>query len=283
MRRNRATFLASLLAAAAASLATPAAAVAAPPGEARAAVERFQPHRASYELLLVPGRGDGSVASAGGRLDFEWSDVCDGWAVNQRTRVVLGEAEGGELDFGWTLSTWEAKDGLAFRFVIQRYQSGEVYETLRGDAELDGAGGAGVARFEEPIAREVALPEGTLFPTDHTFEMLERAMDGRLPLYRTVFDASSEADGLAEISAALAGRIPPQRPSALDSALTAELPSWRLLMAYFAPFGDAELPETEVSLRVFPNGIADDFLFDYGDFALRARLIELEALPPPEC
>ena len=248
-----------------------------------AAVEGFQPHRASYELLLIPGRGDGSVASAGGRLDFEWTDVCDGWAVKQRTRVLLGQSQGGELDFGWALTTWEAKDGLSFRFVIQRFQGGEVYETLRGDAELEAPGAGGVARFEEPTVREVELPPGTIFPTDHTFRMIDSALTDGASLYQMVFDASSETDGLAAISAVVGSKIPTDRPATLESELLAGLPSWRLMLAYFPPFGETELPETEVNLRVFPNGLADDFHFDYGDFALRARLTDMEALPMPEC
>ena len=274
MMRNWAIFLTVLLAAGGVS----------PAGKAGSpVVEGFQPHRASYELLLIPGKGDGSVVSAGGRLDFEWSDVCDGWAVKQRTRVILGQSQGGELDFGWALTTWEAKDGLSFRFVIQRYQGGDVYETVRGDAELTSPGGPGVARFEEPVAREVTLPPGTLFPTDHTFRMIDAALAGKPSLYRLVFDASSEADGLSAVSAVVGGEIPNDRPATLASDLIADLPSWRLMLAYFPPFGEAELPETEVGLRVFPNGLADNFHFNYGDFALRARLTDLEALEMPEC
>lgn len=247
------------------------------------AIVQFQPHRASYELLLVPGRGDGSIASAGGRLDFEWAAVCDGWAVEQRTRVVLSEADGAALDFGWALSTWEGRDGLAYDFAIERFQDGEAYERLVGTAWLERDGGPGTAVFEQPVARTFDLPAGTVFPTDHTFRMLDAAFAGELPLYLLVFDASSDDDGLAGVSTAAAGVVPAERSTTLDSPLTAGLVSYRLVMAYYPPYGDVELPETEVSLRVFPNGIADSFVFDYGDFALRANLTELEALPPPEC
>jgi hypothetical protein len=274
MSRKSAVSLSFFLAAAATGL---------PLSAAAAAQAEFVPHRASYELLLIPGRGDGSVASAGGRLDFEWADVCDGWAVNQRTRVVMSEASGGELDFGWALTTWEAKDGLAFDYVVQRYQNGEVFETLQGDATLAADGSGGTARFEEPVRREIELPPGTLFPTDHTFVMLNAAAAGELPTYDLVFDASSEHDGLSAVSAAPAGRIAGDGAGTFDSPLLKGQEAWRILMAYYPPFGQAELPDTEVALRVYANGIADDFVFDYGDFALRARLTAVEALPLPEC
>jgi len=56
--------------------------------------------------------GGTAVTSARGKLDFEWSDVCDGWAIRQRTRIFVTHADGSEVDFGWSLNTWESKDGL---------------------------------------------------------------------------------------------------------------------------------------------------------------------------
>jgi hypothetical protein len=196
--------------------------------------------------------------------------------------VLLEQEQGGELDFGWSLSTWEAKDGRAFDFTIQRYQNGSVYETVQGDAVL-GPDGAGTAAYAEPVARTVDLPPGTMFPTDHTFAMLEAARNGALPVYSTVFDASSEHDGLTAVSTVLGARVAPDAPASLDVPLLRDTRSWRLLLAYFPPTGPAELPDTEVALRLFANGIADDFVFDYGDFALRARLTDLTALPDPDC
>src|SRR3546814_10537153 len=50
-------------------------------------------HKAVYALSLGELRASSAVTEAAGRFEFEWSDVCDGWAVNQRFRLaVLYEA-----------------------------------------------------------------------------------------------------------------------------------------------------------------------------------------------
>ncbi len=36
-------------------------------------------------------------------------------------------------------------------------------------------------------------------------------------------------------------------------------------------------------MRLLDNGISRDMVLDYGDFALRAKLGKLEALPKPSC
>jgi hypothetical protein len=244
----------------------------------------FAPHRAVYTLDLDRERSESTETSgATGRLDFEWADVCDGWAIKQRTRVFLERTDGATVDFGFTLDSWEAKDGLGYRFFIKRFSSGDLAEEVRGEASLESLGGPGRVSFTLPSAREVKLPPGTNFPTWHSFEVIDAASKGRLPLWRAVFDGSGEEDGLSGVSAVLARALRPQREGLLDSPLIQAKPSWRLLLGYFSMNDNEALPEHEQSVRLFPNGVAEDLLFDYGDFALRARLVRLEALPEASC
>ena len=48
--------------------------------------------------------------------------------------------------------TWEAKDGLHYRFNQKETRNGEVDEEIRGEAHLDGPGKAGAADFDKPTA-----------------------------------------------------------------------------------------------------------------------------------
>lgn len=254
-----------------------------------AAGEHIEPHRAAYDLSLDRGRSAPDVASAVGRLEFEWVDVCSGWTVQQRSRVLLDRAEGPRVDFGWTLNAWEAKGGERYRFIIRRYLDGMKTEETRGEAELEAPGGAGHARFEEPADYEVALPPGTVFPTMHSLEIIARAEREELPFWRLVFDGAGEEAGLAGVSAVPIRSNPPARgqgdPPLLGEAgrLLGSQPSWRVQLAFFAPGEIDALPLHEQTLTLYRNGVADDLLFDYGDFSLRARLIELETLPDPGC
>src|SRR3546814_12896009 len=77
-------------------------------------------------------------------------------------------------DLGWSLSSWESKDGRLYRFFVRRFDGSGQAETVRGEAELD-ADGSGTAVFHGPERREVALPAGTQFPTHHTRQVLNQA------------------------------------------------------------------------------------------------------------
>lgn len=249
----------------------------------RETIERFEPHRASYELSLERARS-GEVSSASGRLSFEWADACDGWSVRQITRVRVSRREGPGLDFGWRFDSWEAKDGTRYRFFIDRFEHGRKSETISGRASLEAVGEAGTARFDLPVEREVALPAGTIFPTWHSYEMIAMGDTQTRQMWRTVFDGSAEDDGLAGVSAVLVGNngrrsIVPK----IGADLLAGLSAHRIYLAYYSLDPSRAEPVHEQEVLIYSNGVADDFVFDYGDFALRARLVELKALPKPAC
>ena len=242
----------------------------------------FVPHRAVYDLSLGRSRSGSSVSQARGKLEFEWADVCTAWTVSQRTRVSMTTGEGRVIDFGWTLNALEAKDGKHYRFFIRRLDDGEVTEELRGEARLTAVGGAGVATYSKPAAREVPLPEGTVFPTRHSLMLMAAAAGGDMPLWRLVFDGSGD-EGLFGVNAALAQTLPAGAPVQRDLPLLRGQPSWRMNLAFFSMDETAAEPEHEQALRLFANGLVDEMLLDYGDFALKADLRSAEALPELQC
>lgn len=257
--------------------------------ELQAVAAEIEPHRAAYDLRLDRSLSSPDIASAVGRLEFEWADVCSGWTVQQRSRVLLDRAEGPRIDFGWTLNSWEAKDGQRYRFIIRRFLDGRESAETRGEAELTTAEELGKATFSKPEGLKIALPEDTVFPTSHSLEILARAKKDELPFWRVVFDGSGEDGGLAGVSALPVRTIPAEKPSPQRSekdAFRKHLdghPGWRVQLAFFAPDEVDTLPLHEQTLTLYSNGVADDLVFDYGDFTLRANLVELELLPDPGC
>ncbi len=239
------------------------------------------PHKAVYGLSLGDLRTTGSVVDAAGRFEFEWSDVCDGWAVNQRFRIALLYTDGMSVNFGWSLSSWESKDGRRYRFFIRRFDGAGGGETVRGEAEI-GADGAGEAVFSQPEHRVVALPAGTLFPTAHTSYVLEHAEAGGAPVWTLVFDGSGD-EGLFGVSAALSRRLSPEAPSRLPSPLLQGVESWQMNMAFYGVDSSDLEPEQEQGLRLYANGVVDEMRLDYGEFLLDADLIEITPLPQPDC
>jgi hypothetical protein len=55
------------------------------------------------------------------------------------------------------------------------------------------------------------------------------------------------------------------------------------MLAYFEVLDTSNLPSHEATLRLYENGVTDNQLFDFGDFRLRARMVELTAREKPEC
>src|SRR5690606_2465042 len=119
------------------------------------------------------------------------------------------------VSFGWSLSSWESKDGRQYRFFIRRFDGNGEVEPVRGEATLNDDG-SGRAVFHEPQAREVTLPRGTLFPTAHTHHVLAQAARGAAPVWTQVFDGSGEGTPFG-VSAVLSRALSPGAPVQIDS------------------------------------------------------------------
>jgi hypothetical protein len=240
------------------------------------------PHFAVYKLSLGKSSGTHAVTHASGRIEFKWSEGCDGWTISQRTLMVLSNAQGRGLQSSWTLDAWESKDGLSYRFSVRRAEGGRDPVETRGKARLDGHDLGGRVDYSAPEQRMEVLPKGTVFPTRHSLDVLAAAARQDLLLWRIVFDGTGE-EGLFGVNAAVVQAIPPGALPSFDSLLIAGVPSWRMRFAYFQTDQQTAEPDHEQSLRIYENGVVDELEFDYSDFALKASLEQLEALPLPDC
>ncbi len=244
------------------------------------------PHRALYNLSLESAKTSSGVAGASGGMYYEWGETCDGWTVEQRFRLRLQYAEEGSVDVNSTLVTWESKDGQRYRFNERRVRNGDVEDDIHGEAHLDGPGKGGVAEFEKPEQSTLTLAPGVLFPTAHTLVLIERALAGDQFVSRKVFDGAA-VDNAGQITAVIGPQLKPDPKAGkpLDSPLL-QRPSWRMSLAFFpadAGTSDSDTPDYELSMRLLDNGVSQDMSLDYGDYVLRAKLDEIEALPRPSC
>lgn len=249
---------------------------------APAGAQAIASHRAAYTLSLGSAKSSG-ISGLRGAMTIDWQEVCGGWTISQRMRFQIFDEDGESIDNDISFSSWEASDGLAYRFTMRAMRNGEVSEELRGRAELAGKGKGGKAVFTMPEEETIELSPGTIFPTEHTVEVIRRAQAGETMVSRQVFDGAT-LDGALEISALITSRHPPMKPAnpAIDAALVGR-PSWNVRMAFFKNDEQAPEPEYETSLRLLDNGVGLDFLFDYRDFSIQATLAQLEPLPKPKC
>jgi hypothetical protein len=239
------------------------------------------PHRALYSMTLGSTRGDSSVVGASGAMDYEWGETCNGWTIEQRYRLRMRYADSGDVDLTSTFVTWEAKDGLRYRFNQRQTKNGELDEEIRGEARLDGPGRGGVAIFTKPRARTLTLAPGVLFPSAHTILLLDQAKRGVTFLTRQVFDGATDENAV-QVSAVIGGRLTLDPVSAKLSPLL-DGPGWYVRLAFFPADAKAEQPDYELGMSLLDNGVSRDMVIDYGDYSIRAKLDDIEPLPKPSC
>ena len=208
---------------------------------------------------------------------MEWANTCDGYTLNQRFRSVLGQSEGPYI-VDLTVSTWEANDGSEYRFNSRHVVNDKTVEDIRGRAHI--RGNDRKVFFTRPESDALDLPEGTIFPTRHALELIERAAKGATFVEATVFDGSS-ADGLQHTTAVIFASYAPGSYEGAGETILAGLRSWRMQIAYFkySPGVADSQPEYEIAFRLFENGVSTDVMLDYGDFTLKGALKLLELLP----
>jgi hypothetical protein len=242
------------------------------------------PHRATYDMKLAVARPNSGIIEVNGRMVLEMVDSCEAWEVKQRIKLKFLRNDGEEFDTDSSFTSYETKDGLQLRFSVRNIQDQEVEEELRGHADLDATGAKGRASFSLPEARSFELPAGTLFPTTHLALIIRHARDGDKSVSYSVFDGA-RLDGAFTVNAVIGkpprGASPPVRG---DVGLLRGQQAWGVRLAFFAA-GDQGManPEYELALDLLANGIARSMLLDYGDFAVDARLVQIQALPRPRC
>lgn len=244
-------------------------------------------HRALYTLSLNRIIGDSNVADARGVFAVEWTDRCDGWAVEQSYALHVAYHEQPDQLITSQYSTWEAKDGLSYSFEVETSHGGRRTERVSGTAELDPETHAGAAIFDEPRGLEIALPAGAMFPAAHTEQMLTQAAAGanlwpaivfdganvdQPMMINTAFGAYHDATPVSEAQLASGGQ----------SDLTA-VAGWRVQMAFFPETNAVDEPEYEINMDLLDNGVARMMQLDYGDFVIDAELRDIEPTAAPEC
>ena len=246
-----------------------------------AVAAEIMPHRALYKLSLSRAAGDAGVVAANGTMAYQWGKTCDGWTVEQYYRLKMGYAESSDVNVATNFATWESRDGLRYRFNQKETRNGTEEQEIRGAAKLDGSGKGGVAAFEKPAGKSFKLISGVLFPSAHTIYLIDRAKEGVSFISKHIFDGAS-VDGDVLVSAVIGPKIEPDAAAAKRSPLL-NRPGWRVRLAFFPADPSAEQPDYELGMLLLDNGVSRDMVIDYGDYAISAKLDDIEPTPPPHC
>jgi hypothetical protein len=168
-------------------------------------------------------------------------------------------------------------------FAARQKLNGDTVGEYVGSAELGVGKADGAAAFTKPDGQKVVLPKGAVFPTAEIQHILAAARAGKHRASDIVFDGSGET-ALYQADAYIVPVSPNRRPVPEAAAkVLGGINSWMVEVSYF-PFRTNEgAPEYELSFRLFENGVSTDLLLDYGDLAIKGRLVRLQPLPGDGC
>lgn len=247
---------------------------AATPALAEATDIRLPGHRAVYELSFDSARTNAGVIGAEGRYVFDLDDACEGYALNERLVVQLARTEDRVLT-DYRLSAFETSTGDRYRFATETQFDGQTGQEAEGNLVV----GDDTSRVDYERAGTLDFDEPVLAPVAHVRAVLEKALAGEDRHAAMIFDGDIDSP----VFYAVTRIVPDDSEEKLDAKGAFKLKGmkrWRIDSVYYPPKAGAEgegaVPQFAFSATLYENGIVDDLRLDYMDFALKAKMSELE-------
>ncbi len=233
------------------------------------------PHRAVYDLTLDRADEKSGISGLTGRMVYEFNgSACEGYTTNFRfvTRIDMEEQPQRVTDQQTT--TFEGNDGKTFRFVNKTFVDKDLVKEVRGDAKLEG--GKTVVELSKPKENKIDL-RATQFPTQHMEELIGKAEAGEKFYQTSLFDASEDADRVVATTVVVGKGQNPADDETKFMGQFSKDPVWPVTIAYFDDKEKQDgLPIYRINFKLYRNGITRDLTMDYGDFAMRGKLVKLD-------
>ena len=250
----------------------------------RAQVAGFAPHKALYDIKLVGTRSGSQILNISGQMLYEWQSSCEGWTSNHRFDLTYEYADSPAMRITSDFSTYETFDGQEMNFSSQRKRDGQLFEELRGHANVK-PDEVGEAAYSIPKDLAYDIPKGGLFPMGHTLGLVDYIKRGKKFYNATIFDGSDD-EGAVNVNAFIGHKVNAManiKPSeGMDTTLL-NTPAHQVQLAFF-PLSDASpTSDYEMDLVFHDNAIISDMTVKYEDFTVSQKLVALEKIDNPAC
>lgn len=248
-----------------------------------AAAQALAPHRAVYDVGLRDASDRSGITGMNGRIVYEFrGSVCDGYTTNFRFVTRIRASSGDRLSDQQT-STYEDGAGENFRFVTKSFIDEKLDRELAGSA----------VRTEDSVTVSLKKPETAefvlspaMFPTAHMIDLIERARSGETFYESKIFDGSEDGDRVMTTTVILGPEKTGTEGDGENAGPLKDDPFRNVSVSYFdeeSEAGGEALPEYQISFKLYENGVTRDLVMDYGDFALKGALTQIEMLPQESC
>lgn len=238
----------------------------------------FAPHKALYKIGLVSTKSGSQIIGIDGQMFYQWEPGCEGWTSDNRFKILYEYADSDPMAVESDFSTFETFDGKNFNFSSQRKRDEEVFEEMRGAALLDQKDGSGEADFSIPDGLSYKLEPGTLFPMQHTLEVLKHIKAGDKFFNAVIFDGSDEA-GPIQVNVFIGKEVDGVAGIPTSKDIDASLlqgKARKVRMAFFPLKDNESTSDYEMDIVLHENGVISDMTIYYEDFALSQKLVALE-------
>ncbi len=245
--------------------------------------EALAPHRAVYDLELETSSDRSGIEAMYGRMVYEFNgSPCSGYTVGFRFVTQLDTGQVMRLTDQQT-TTYENLEQGIFQFLTKSYVNQKLDLEVRGSAQAE-SNGISVS-LQNPKKADLSL-EQAQFPTAQMISLIEKAKQGERFFQSKLFDGSDEGRKVMLTTSVVGSpTVSQERPGELKvTGEIGKLPTWPVTIAYFDDTENVDgTPIYRISFKLYENGITRDLTMDYGEFALRGTLADLELFEPESC
>ena len=246
------------------------------------AASGLAPHRAVYDMELEEVDESSGIAALTGLMVYDFSgNACDGYSITFRFVTEFTGHDGGTQVTDLRSSSHETGDGGRFEFLSKTFVDQKLVEETRGAAQSKGERKS--VSLQEPAEKTLEIDGATLFPTVHLQKIIAAAQAGERFLAADVFDGSETGDKVYATATVIGDTKngPPSLDHKSKTSVTdaMSVSYWPVTIAYFDPADNGngeQTPVYQLSFLLSENGISRQLSLDYGDFAIRGSLRDLE-------
>ncbi len=246
-------------------------------------------HRAVYDLELKSAKERGGIRGVDGRMVIEMEgSSCEGWSVQFRLVNDFQLSKGRNRLVDTRSSSWESGDGMQLQYVEDERVDSRQQDKVRLTVRRNNMSEKAIIKQSQPKPGSYTLPANTYFPIQHQKHLIEVAMAGQMRDKSIVYDGSNGKKTFQAIS--FIGKkkhlsIKDMKLKGNGKSLVDGINYWPVSISYFPTDDnkDSDVPAYQVSFVMFENGVAGNLVLDYGDFAMKGSLVQLDKLEQTPC